>query len=168
MLGKCAHTASLASKRFECEVKRESYPSPCRSFRRVVRFFLSPSPWNLRPRSSPSPSRHLFTSPPLPIPIPFILFPLSFLRKIARSGRDWQASISIAERLSPPSLFPSLAFCVLEKKEERKSSTITVVDLEMSDALKSWADRSISDRSGRVSKSYSVTDEIDARCMDPR
>lgn len=168
MLGKCAHTTSLASKRFECEVKRESYPSPCRSFRRVVRFFLSPSPWNLRPRSSPSPSRHLFTSPPLPIPIPFILFPLSFLRKIARSGRDWQASISIAERLSPPSLFPSLAFCVLEKKEERKSSTITVVDLEMSDALKSWADRSISDRSGRVSKSYSVTDEIDARCMDPR
>lgn len=168
MLGKCAHTASLASKRFECEVKRESYPSPCRSFRRVVRFFLSPSPWNLRPRSSPSPSRHLFTSPPLPIPIPSILFP-RVLREIARSGRDWQASISIAERLSPPSLFhplPSPAFSRRKRKENPRRSQWST-----------WKCRTrrrigpivpISDRSGRVSKSYSVTDEIDARCMDPR
>lgn len=80
------------------------------------------------------------------------------------------ASVDLDCRTPLSSLpFPSPVFpCVLEKKEERKSSTITVVDLEMSDALKSWADRSISDRSGRVSKSYSVTDEIDARCMDPR
>lgn len=53
-----ANAREWPSKRFECEVKRESYPSPCRSSRRVVRFFS--------PRSSPTSSSLIVSNRKLP------------------------------------------------------------------------------------------------------
>lgn len=169
MLGKCAHTASLASKRFECEVKRESYPSPCRSFRRVVRFFLP------LPRLQSSASFFAFSTPLalfiyLLSPLHHSIHPLSLVSRVPRnrSGTDPQASIS--SRTPPPPPFPIP--CVPLSREGRKKILQDPRRSRPNRRPSITLTRTLSRGVGRVeefgpiervSKSSSVTDQIDAR-----
>lgn len=169
MLGKCAHTASLASKRFECEVKRESYPSPCRSFRRVVRFFLP------LPRLQSSASFFAFSTP-LALLI-YLLSPLhqfhpstfSRFASAAKPIRNRSPSVDLEPNAASSPPFPSRAF-PSPGKEERKSCKILgdhgliVVHRSRSRGPSRGVGRV--EEFGpieRVSKSSSVTDQIDAR-----
>lgn len=163
---------SSQSKRFECEVKRESYPSPRRSFRRVVRSFL-PFTSNLLSPRSPHPLRCLLTllsSPP--INSIHLLSPRSLRVSRNRSQEEiLKASISARTwRLLPP-FFPFSR----ERGKEIHDHAVVVVD-HASTRLRgvgrveeSGHDRTREGyRSERASKSCPVTDEIDARCLDPR
>lgn len=132
MLGKCAHTASLASKRFECEVKRESYPSPCRSFRRVVRFFLP------LPRLQSSASFFAFSTP-----LALLIYLLSPLHQFHPStfSRFASAAKPIRNRSPSVDLEPNAASSPLShpvrsplpgKKKENPSRSSAITALSSS------------------------------------
>ena len=167
MLGKCAHTASLASKRFECEVKRESYPSPCRSFRRVVRFFLP------LPRLQSSASFFAFSTP-----LALLIYLLSPLHQFHPStfSRFASAAKPIRNRSPSVDLEPNAASfpipCVPLSREGRKKILQDPRRSRPNRRPSITLTRTLSRGVGRVeefgpiervSKSSSVTDQIDAR-----
>lgn len=162
---------SSQSKRFECEVKRESYPSPRRSFRRVVRSFL-PFTSNLLSPRSPHPLRCLLTllsSPPINSIHP--LSPRSLRVSRNRSQEEiLKASISARTwRLLPP-FFPFSRERGKEILDDPRSRSLVSTRLRgVGRVEESGHDRTREGyRSERASKSCPVTDEIDARCLDPR
>lgn len=162
---------SSQSKRFECEVKRESYPSPRRSFRRVVRSFL-PFTSNLLSPRSPHPLRCLLTllsSPP--INSIHLLSPRSLRVSRNRSQEEiLKASISARTwRLLPP-FFPFSRERGKEILDDPRSRSLVSTRLRgVGRVEESGHDRTREGyRSERASKSCPVTDEIDARCLDPR